>query len=263
MNQITPNMKPISFVLLILISISCNKNNDFYIGTWELNKENGLSTLTFSDNKKIHWNLGEIKILENEDFNTIKLSPNKFNILSGQGKNCTKITMQRLSDNQCVGCNYKCYIDENMIDEVFIARKNQHPQEPIQKPEKELIILPKDYEGDFFIVYQYSADNPSKEIKINEKGIGINQGEPDLRQLFNANRLFRFEGQEENITIANPNGYQGYFDPPSDSIYKDEKVIVIQQGINQTGRADWNKEYGEKVENKLNIEYFEIRRMKK
>lgn len=256
-------MKPISFVLLFLISVSCNEKDDFYIGTWELNKVNGLSTLTLSDGRKIDWNLSEFKFIENEDFKSIKLSPNKYNILSGRGKNCTKITMQRLSDNQCVGCNYKCWIDENMIDEIFIARKNQHPQEPIQKPDKEIIILPQDYEGDFFIVYQYSAGNQSKEIKINGKGIGTNQGEPDLRQLYNANRSFRFEGQEENITIANPNGYQGYLNPEIDSIFKNEEVLVIQQGINQSGRADWNKEHDEKVENNLNIEYFEIRRFKK
>lgn len=256
-------MKHISFILLLLISVSCNNRHDFYFGTWELNKENGLSTLTLSDNQKIDWNLGEMKIMENEDFTSFKLSPKKYNIVSGQGKNCTKLTMQRLSDNQCIGCNYKCWIDENMIDEVFIARKNQHPLESIQKPDKETIILPKNYEGDFFIVYQYSGDNQSKEIKINDKGIGINQGEPDLRQLFNANRLFRFKGHEKNITIANPNGYHGYLNPEFDSIFKDEEVIVIQQGINQSGRTAWNKEHDEKVSNHLNIEYFEVRWIKK
>lgn len=255
-------MKPISFISLLFIAISCNHRADFYIGTWELNKETGVSTLTLSENKKLNWDIRGMRIMEDVDFKAVKIAPKKYNIISGQDKNCMKITMQKLSDYQCIGCNYKCYIDENMIDEVFVARKNSYPLEPIQKPEKEVIILPKEYEGDFFIVYQYLDDNQSGEIRINDIGIGINQGEPDFRQLFNANRIFRFEGQEKNITIANPDQYYGYLSSEIDSIFKSEKVIVIQQGFNQSGRTDWNKEHAEKVKDNLNIEYFEVRWMK-
>ena len=53
-----------------------------------------------------------------------------------------------------------------------------------------------------------------------------------------------------------------YLNPKIDSIFKDEKVIVIQHGINQSGRADWNREHDEKVSNNLNIESFEIRWIK-
>lgn len=255
-------MKPIIFISFLFIAISCNNNSGFYLGSWELNKENGVSSLTLSENKKLNWDLRGDRIMEDVAFEVVKKTPRKYDIITGQNENCMKITMQKLSDNQCIGCNYKCYIDENMIDEVFIARKDNFPLEPIQKPDEEVIILPKNYDGDFFIVYQELDDNQSRVIRINDKGIGFNQGEPDFRQLFNANRIFRFEGQENNITIANPNGYHNYLSTEIDSLFKDEDVIVIQQGFNQSGRTDWNKVYGEKVKDNLNIEYFEVRRMR-
>ncbi len=256
-------MKLISFILLLFISISCNNKAEFYLGAWELNNiENGASTITLSENNKLNWDLMGNRITEDLVYNAAKISPNKYDRKAGQDKTCIKITMQKLSDNQCIGCNYKCYIDENMIDEVFIARKDQYPLKPIPKPKEEVIILPKDFEGDFFIVYQELGYNPSREIKVNDKGIGINQGEPDFKQLFNANRIFRFEGQEQNVTIGNPNDYHGYLNTKIDSLFKDEEVIVIQQGFNQSGRTDWNKEHSVKVKYNLNIEYFEVRWIK-
>lgn len=262
MNQITSNMKPILFILLLFIAISCHNKADFYIGTWELNKDNGVSTLTLSENKKIKLDFRGNRILEYLDFKTIKISPNEYDIVAGQDKNCIKFTLQKLSVNQCIGCNYKCYINENMIDEVFIARKDQYPLKPVPISEKEIIILPKVFKGDFFIVYQDLDDNQSRKIEISNKGIGINQGEPDFKQLFNANRIFRFEGQEKIIPIANPNDYHGYLNTEIDSLFKNEEVIVIQQGFNQSGRTAWNKEHAGKVKNSLNIEYFEVRWMK-
>jgi len=256
-------MQAIPVILLLFIAVSCNKSADFYIGTWELNKENGISTLTISENKTLSWDIRGFRFFEYPDFKAVMLSPEKYDIIAGQDKECSKFTMEKLSDHQCICCDYKCYIDENMIDEVFIFRKNQHPQEPIEKPDKEIIILPKDYEGNFYIVYQYSSDSQSKKIKINDKGIGINQGAPELRQLFNANRSFRFEGQEKDITIANPDDYMECINPKLDSNFKDEEVIVIQKGINQSGRTEWNEEHGEEVRENLNIEHFEVRWMNK
>ncbi len=252
-------MKLTSIILLLFIAISCDNNADFYIGKWELNKENGVSTRTLSADNKFSWDFMGNKIIEDVDFNVVRISSKKYDIICGQGKDRIKMTMQKLSDNQCIGCTYKCNIDENMIDEVFIARKNQHSQEPIQKPDNEVIILPKDYEGDFFVIYQNTDDNQQDNIEINNKGIGLKQGEPELRQLFNTNRTFRFKGQKKKITIVNPNDNQ---DILRDNSFKGEEVIVVQKGFNQSGRSSWNRENNENVPNNLNIEYFEVQRMK-
>ncbi|MFB6342882.1 hypothetical protein ACE1ET_14235 [Saccharicrinis sp. FJH62] len=256
-------MKPILLIPFLFILLSCSNKDDFYVGTWDLNKENGVSTVTFSENKKLNWDIIGTRVMDNMDFEAVKLAPNEYSITSSSGDVPVKLILQRLSKNQCIGCNYKSYVDENMIDEVFIARKNQHPMEPIPKPDQEVIILPEDYTGDFFIVYKYLADDQAGEIKIDDKGIGINKGKPDLKQLFNANRIFRFEGQKKNITIANPNDYGNFLNSNIDSLFKDEDILIIQKGFNQSGRAEWNKEHEEEVKNASNIEYFEVKRIKK
>lgn len=119
--------------------------------------------------------------------------------------------------------------------------------------------MPDGYTGVFYIVYQDSERNPSSEIIIDDKGIGINPGEPDLKQLFNANRIFRFEGEERQISILNPNGYGKGLDAKSKSVLEDQGVVIVQKGFNQSPRNDWNTAYGENVKDKWNIEYFEIR----
>ena len=259
-------MKTKNFIYLLLILISCSNEPDFYFGTWELNNKNEVSTLTLSKNKTLNWAIHGIGVYEDLSFETIKVSPQKYDIFVGQGNDCIKLTMQRLTDNLSIGCNYKCYINENMIDEVFIARKNGHPIEPIPNPEQETIILPNSYIGDFYIIYQNTGDNPSNLIEINNKGIGINQGEPDLKQLFNTNRAFRIEGEEKHIPIANSNDFitmQSNVLLESISIFENNALVIIQKGFNQSGRNQWNEENDENVKDNLNIEYFEIRRLNK
>ena len=255
-------MKSILLFTLLFILSSYDSKTDFYFGTWELNEKNGASTLTISKDLKLTLDFMGNRMDDFSDFKAIMISPNKFDILAGHDKNCEKFTLEKLSENQCLACNYKCYINENMIDEVFIARKDQHPIEPIQKPNEEVIILPPNYEGDFFIVYQYLDENQSREIKITDKGIGINKGEPDLKQLYNANRSFRFDNQEKIIPIANPKDYK-QSSKRFDNLFNDGDVIIIQKGFNQSGRNDWNKEHNQSIKDNLNIEYFTIRRIKK
>jgi hypothetical protein len=254
-------MKTLTLISLAFLLISCTTNTDFYYGTWELNKENGFSTISLSESKKLNWNLSGIRIFENVPFEVVQISPQEIDIIAGKGDDCIKLTMQKLSDNLCIGCNYKCYIDENMIDEVFILRKNGTQIEPIQKPEEETIILPVDYLGEFFIVYYQIDNNPTNTIQIDHKGVGHNPGEPDLIQLFNANRIFRFEGQKEQIPILNPSDYTNQFNLNLNIDFNESDVIVIQKGFNQSGRNKWNKEFDEEVKDNLNIEHFEIRRI--
>jgi len=255
-------MKLILLMGLFIIAFSCNNSVDFYYGTWDLNEKNGVSTITLNEDNTISWEMNGFKMLQNAKYETVKKTPKQITIKTDENENCTLINIFKISKNQCIICNYKCWIDENMIDEVVVARKNKAPRKEIPFPDKEIIILPKEFNGNFFIVYKESDVNQSNEIVINDKGIGINQGEPDFKQLFNANRIFRIESQENHITIVNPNGYHNYLNTEIDSLLKDEEVIVIQQGFNQSGRADWNKVHGEKVKDNMNIEYFEVRRIR-
>jgi len=253
-------MKTLSLISLSFFLLSCNTKTDFYYGIWELNKENGLSTLSLSESKKLNWDLSETRIFENATFEALKISPSKYNIIAGHGNDCIKLTIERLTDNMCIGCNYKCYIDENMIDEVFVLRKNGTRIEPLQKPEEETIILPVGFLGEFFIAY-HQDNNPTSTIQINSKGIGNNHGEPDLKQLFNANRIYRFEGQKVHIPILNPSDYTYRFIEELDIDFNESEVVIIQKGFNQSGRNKWNKEFDEDVNKNMNIEYFEIRRI--
>lgn len=253
-------MKNIFFGAFLFATISCNVKDDFYYGTWDTNIENDVSTIKLYENNTISWNVRDFMFLENKKFKVSRLSPQKVSITSGVDKGCTKITMQKISKNQCIFYNYKCWIDENMVDEVAIARKNKKPLEQISKPEKQVILLPKDYEGEFFIVYQETQNSSLEKIIINDKGIGFNPGEPDFKQLFNANRVFKYEGQEDNIKLANPNNYRWDISQATDIRFKDNEVIVIQKGYNQYGRTLWNEDHKENVKNNLNIEGFEVRK---
>lgn len=121
-HQITTPMKTIAYLLIMFIYISCNTQPDFYFGTWELNKQNGLSTMSLSDSKVLNWYIAGIRIYKNMPFIVVQITPQKYNIVFGQGTDCIKLTLQRLTEHMSIGCIYKCYINENMIDEVFIAR---------------------------------------------------------------------------------------------------------------------------------------------
>jgi hypothetical protein len=146
-----------------------------------------------------------------------------------------------------------------MIDEVFLARKNGHAVGSVDKPEAELIVLPDGYVGEFFIVYQDGEPDPSKLIYINDKGIGFNAGSPELRQLFNANRFFRYAGEKGHIPIVNPRDYKADVHSIPELVRGGAALVVVQKGFNQSGRAEWNEAHEEGIEDGLNIEYFEIR----
>ncbi len=250
-------MKKTLLLLLMTLLLSCNNNKDnFYIGTWELNKDNNISTLTIFNSDTLNWDWNGYRVFDKLDFNAIKLSDNQYNLVGGAKDSSIKITFQRLSDNQCIAYNYKRWINENMVDEVFLARKNKIPRIPIKIPNRETIILPLNYKGEFFIIYLNSAKN-DKQVVIDKDGIGINHGKPDFKQLFNSNRIFKFEDDNSVIPIANPNDYTNK--QIDSSLLNDAKAVIIQEGFNQSGRDYWNKEQNKNISNDLNIEYFSIR----
>lgn len=66
------------------------------------------------------------------------------------------------------------------------------------------------------------------------------------------------EGGNEHIVLANPDGYQTDSDQINFVEFKDQGVVIVQKGFNQTPREEWNKIYGQNVANDLNVEYFEV-----
>lgn len=119
----TEILKTTSLISIVFLLVSCSNRTEFYLGKWELNEENGISTLSLSENGKLNWDISGVRVFENMTYEAVETSRQNVDITAGQGGDCIKLTLQRLTKNQFMGWNYKCYIDENMIDEVFIARK--------------------------------------------------------------------------------------------------------------------------------------------
>ncbi len=246
----------------MLILLRCADQPAFYLGTWEISEENGVSTITISENQKLDWSIQGFKFLERRSFESKKAAPDTYHLFSRKENDCFKITMQRLTDDMCLGCSYKCHINDNMIDEVFIARKNGQPLQDIPAPEKETIVISEGFKGEFFIVYKEIEKHSLKQVEINEKGIGSNRGTPYLNQLFNANRVFVFEGLSAPIPVFNPNDYRKVLDANASLPFQENAVVVIQKGFNQSPRNQWELVHGIEVNDSLNIEYFEIRSLK-
>lgn len=255
-------MKKLLLLSLLFVLFSCTDRDEFYVGKWELNEENGLSILTISENQTLDWTISGFKLYDNKSFESAKLSPDVYSLFSEKGNDCFKLTLKQLTADICLGCNYKCHINDNMIDEVFLARKNGQPLQDIPAPEKETIVIPEGFEGEFFIIYNEIENRSSKQVDINEKGIGINRGTPELKQLFNANRVFVLEGQEAAIPVFNPSDYRKVLDLNAAISVQENGVVVIQKGFNQSPRNQWEQAHGIAVNDSLNIEYFEIRSLK-
>lgn len=253
----TAATKAISGFFILCTLFSCG-GNDFHHGTWELGVENNTSTVCFLENGKLNWELSGIKVFDNMPYKTAWLTPEKITIRFGTLDDCEKLTMQRLTDNFCVACNYKCYIDENMIDEVFIARKNGYPLAAIPLPVQQTIILPNNLKGEFFIVYTCLEPGEPQTIIISDKGTGIAQTEPNLTQLFITNRIFKFQNMEASIPVMNSNQYGKKPGAEPDSVFNNSQFAIIQKGFNQSPRNDWNEKLNENISNHINIEYFEI-----
>ena len=153
--------------------------------------------------------------------------------------------------------NYKDYIHENMIDEIALAKLDKTNKCNISDTEVQNIILPENFKGDFYIVYNKTDNKQSEEIEISESGIGISN-KPDLLQLFNSQRRAKFSTSKRIIPILNPNQYgKMYLKSVNLEKYKDRDIVIIQHGINQSGRKHWNEQNNYLVNNNINIEYFE------
>lgn len=251
-------------ILLIFIFLtSCNEGSEFIYGNWEIGKENRKSKIIIEPEGKISWTIGDIKYLEGESFTISEKKENRITLKGGSGNDCFKLIFELENENVSILSNYKCYIDENMIDEVALARKNGNLESKLKKPKEETIILPRGYKGEFYIVYNPDSNEELDTVRINERGIGYSNREPQLKQLFNANRIIRHEGSDKNIEILNPTSYNlGRMKKDKLISMQHGECAILQIGINQSGRDSWNELNELEVAENINIEYFKIEEKK-
>ena len=260
-------MKPNYYhIVLILIITSCNQQKTDIQGIWQLGVEKGQSEITITSNG-IEWRTGDFELIEKTNYELIE---NEFCSLSikpnHDNPGANKLSFIKLDNNCMLVVNYKDYINKDMIDEVMLAKLDLNQSCSFPEIEIQNIILPENYIGNYFIVYDELYESKSKTIQIDESGIGKST-KLDLLQLFNSNRKINFSKTNKNIPIINPKQY-GQINLCSVNIckYGDQDLVIIQHGFNQSPRKMWNEENNFVAKNNINIEYFEcitIKEMKK
>ena len=145
-------------LLIFIILISCKKESDLIYGNWEVGEENGKSKIVIKPEGKISWTIGGYRYLDSESFTVSERTENKITLKGVVGDECFKLNFEIENENLALLSNYKCYIDENMIDEVSLARKNGTFDLKLVKPREEIIILPKEFKGNFYIVYKPDSE---------------------------------------------------------------------------------------------------------
>lgn len=231
---------------------------DFFYGEWDINEENLTARCIIKKNKTLSWTLNNFDLLVNEEFIVSEKAENKVTIEGEQGKKCFRFTFEKTDSNQALVCNYKCWIDKGMIDEVMVARKSVQEFQVSSKPNKEIISLPDGYVGKFHIIYDESNNRHSNKVVIDKTGIGYSQGEIQFKQLFNANRVFKYAKGGKEIPILNPKKYGCIEREELKNITRSSALGIIQLGYNQSAREYFNTDQNLKIRDNINIEYFEI-----
>lgn len=225
------------FFIVLLFLISCKPEIDSIYGTWEIGEKTGMSTVIIEPRNMISWIVQDFKVIDRQAFAKLE-DDNKITLSGGSEEDCFRLTFEFESDDQAIFSNYKCYIHDNMIDEIALAKRNGSVDSELSIPQKEVIILPNEFSGEFFIVYSIEKNSHCDTIKINDRGIGYCFRKPDCRQLLRPNRVFQFDQSDINTEMR--------------------KISVIQKGMNQSSRQQWNKSYGLDMAHYVNIEYFSI-----
>ena len=84
-----------------------------------------------------------------------------------------------------------------------------------------------------------------------------------MKQLFNSNRIFRYENIDKKLEIINPNSYRMGREKIDELMsIQQSGFTILQQGVNQSGRDTWNKLNGLQIPENINIEYFKIEEKK-
>ena len=251
-------------ILLTVLNISCSSENSFIYNSWQLGETEGISELKIDINEGITWTITGVDLMKNSNFSILEQSEDTVIIESDYSKDSSSLSnpndlkarlkLIKIDNENCIVVTYKSNIQENRIDEIGYARAASINDNQIEIQPNQLILLPDDYIGKFYIIYEESKKNNDSKLKINKKGIGLSQAFPNLKQLFNANRNFQYYDSNENISLINPKGY--YFRESIFDNVEDDELVVIQLGFNQEARTYWN--YDNQLNIQSNIEFFEI-----
>ncbi len=245
--------------IIVLSLLSCSNQHDFFYGVWEIGDEKGKSQFVISKENKLTWNVSESSIIDNESFIIEEDTKGNMTIfIPDSSLNAATRLKLIKQDNQTVFIiNYKCHINKEMIDEVALAKRNVNQSDNIALPKNQEIILPINYLGEFYLIYSEHTDEVFSKIELNRNGVGEG-GCPDFKQLFNANRTFRFENSNQVLNIINPKKY-GELDLNLNLLngYENDDLVIIQFGFNQSRRENWIENIGLRIKEDQNIEHFE------
>jgi len=253
--------KTIKLKLLIIFLLfgSCANRPKSIYGTWELGSKKGISQITINKDNTFLWKFNKNVIIDDSTFKVISSDSDKTEMLIKHQKSgeANKLAFKSIDENSALIINYKDHIDSNMVDEIMLAKKDISLPSHLERPLKQEILLPKNFAGEFFIVYNHHSKKSAHTIRIDQNGIGKNSS-PDFIQLFNSNRLIRYSNSSKLIPIVNPNQYGlSFLSTNILSKFSDDKTVVIQLGFNQSIRENWITKTNYDLTNSINIEYFE------
>lgn len=134
-------------LMLIFISLifvcSCDKKVNYIYGNWNFGANGKGGTLTISRDQTISMKSNGIEILDSEPFILNEESGSL--IIKDEGANeCFRFGLKKQNKDLLVFNNYKCHINNKMIDEAVLIYKTAHNHKPkLKKPIKEEFILKK------------------------------------------------------------------------------------------------------------------------
>ncbi len=245
-------------IIAIFIALSCSNRKDFLNGKWEIGNEEENVEFQITDDNRFTWSISGINIIDQSKFDRQYGNMNQVTIDIPEGKNapCSRFTFIKQNENTLLVINYKCYINNQLVDEVFIAKRKNEKPIPIKNSSHETIILPEGFIGNFYITYTEEFTKSIKNIEINNGGIGEG-GVPSYKQLFNSSRTFKYKNRNNEIAIVNPEHYGELYLKPNQILkYSAEDTVIIQLGYNQDKREDWIDQTGIRLETNENVEHF-------
>jgi len=244
---------------VFLLFCSCSSETGFIIGTWELGGEKGVSQIIIKDDQTITWKIEDAVVIDRSKFDIIETERQSVTIQlkSKIGNESNRMTFKPLDQNSVLIINYKDHIHPNIIDEVMLAKIDVNRQTKFDKPSKEAIILPNNYSGEFFILYDNKYANDANLIRIEKNGLGMNNS-PQFIQLFEPNRLIKYVDSSNSIPILNPD-YYGELSLTSNLLnsFDEKQIVVIQHGFNQSRIEKWKSKTRSEISSNTNVEYFE------
>jgi len=243
------------FVLGLLFLHSCAIDNHDVYGTW-YSTDSGDSKIAIGRDNEFTHSLNDFLVLDRVPYEIKSDQDGHFDVQLLESENARRYNFYFLNPSCAIVTTYKNHIHPLMIDELGVLKKSIKEVCEIELPQKERYVIPRNFEGYFYVIY--SENTHDDEVKIENNGIARN-GLAEELHLFNCNREFRFENADQNIQVVNPRRYGLLGIDKNELISLSETdIVIVQYGYNQSGRDGWNYDNKMNVSNSINIEYFEI-----